>query len=56
MITDSNEYVVEQYIKNPLLVDKKKFDIRFYIVITSVEPLIAFLYEEGIVRFCTEEY
>ena len=55
-ISTSSEFVVEEYIHNPLLVDGKKFDLRLYFIVTSVDPLVAYLYDEGIARFCTEDY
>lgn len=48
--------LVSKYIENPLLINKKKFDLRLYIVITSFAPLKIYLYQEGLVRFCSEEY
>ncbi|XP_077987088.1 tubulin polyglutamylase TTLL11-like [Glandiceps talaboti] len=48
--------IVQEYITHPLLVEKKKFDLRIYVVITSLDPLKIYLYNEGMARFCTEDY
>jgi hypothetical protein len=47
------EYLVQRYIENPLLISGKKFDIRLYVVIKGVERIEAYVYEEGLARFCT---
>jgi hypothetical protein len=47
---------VQEYLDRPLLVDYKKFDLRIYVLVTSIDPLIAFIGEEAMVRFCTEDY
>ncbi|CAF0881042.1 unnamed protein product [Adineta steineri] len=41
--------VIQRYIMNPLLVHGKKFDIRCFMLISSVKPLIA-LYHKGYLR------
>ena len=33
-----------------------KFDIRIYVVVTGIDPLKIYIYNDGLVRFATEEY
>lgn len=42
--------------ENPLIIEKKKFDCRLYVLIRGVDPVEAFLYDEGLARFCTHNY
>ena len=39
--------IIQNYIPNPLMYLSRKFDLRFYLLVTSVEPLQAYLYKEG---------
>ena len=48
--------VVQRYVSRPLLVDGYKFDLRVYALVTCVEPLTVYVYEEGIARFATTRY
>lgn len=51
-----HEYLVQRYVDNPLVVANKKFDLRMYIVIKGVDPIEAYVYEEGLARFCTVSF
>ncbi|ETL79065.1 hypothetical protein L917_20239 [Phytophthora nicotianae] len=50
------QVVIQEYIAAPKLLDGYKFDLRLYVLVTSFNPLEAFLYEEGFVRLCTRPY
>ncbi|XP_045613657.1 tubulin polyglutamylase TTLL5 isoform X3 [Procambarus clarkii] len=45
-----------RYIESPLLVDGYKCDLRLYVGVTSLDPLVVYLYEEGLVRLATVKY
>ena len=55
-IPSSQEYVAQQYITNPLLVRGRKFHLRLYLAITSLQPLRAMLHKEGLVLFASSNY
>jgi hypothetical protein len=48
--------LVQRYIKNPLLVDNKKFDLRIYVLLKGFSPIEAHICDEGLARFCTQDY
>jgi len=49
-------YVICRYIDKPLLIGKKKFDLRIYVLVTSYRPLKVWLSTLGFARFCNEKY
>ncbi|KJH41154.1 Tubulin-tyrosine ligase family protein [Dictyocaulus viviparus] len=52
----TDKLLVSRYVKNPLLINGHKFDLRIYVAVTSFYPLIAYIYSEGITRVASEKY
>lgn len=50
------DYVIQKYLKNILLIEKKKSDIRVYWAIASLDPLIVLFYKEGVVHIASQPY
>ena len=48
--------IVSKYIQNPYLIHNKKFDLRCYVLLTSLMPLRIYRFNEGLVRFCVNDY
>lgn len=48
--------VIQEYITEPYLLEKFKFDLRIYVVLKCLDPLQVYICREGMARFCTEHY
>jgi tubulin monoglycylase TTLL3/8 len=51
-----NQYIIQKYIENPMIVLKRKFDIRQWVLVTDFNPLTIWLYETPYIRFSAEAY
>lgn len=40
----ASDFVVQEYIKAPYLLDNFKFDLRIYVLVASIDPLIIYLH------------
>ena len=50
-------FIVQKYIENPLLVSRRKFDIRCYGLVTAVNGVIqGYYYKEGYLRTSSKEF
>lgn len=55
-IPSDDQVIVSKYISDPLCIDEHKCDVRLYVLVTSFDPLVIYLYEEGLVRLATVKY
>ena len=55
-IQPSEHIVAQEYIMDPYLIDKLKFDLRIYVLLYGVNPLKIYVHEDGLARFATVPY
>jgi len=56
MIPKNKPLVVQRYVARPYLINGTKFDLRLYLLVTSINPLKMYLYDDGLVRFASNKY
>ena len=55
-IRPGNQTVIQKYIENPLIIKKRKFDIRQWVIMSDLNPLTIYMYDTPYIRFGAEDY
>jgi len=55
-IKNGDSRMAQPFLADPFLIGGRKFDLRTYVLITSISPLRAYFYDEGLVRFAAGKY
>ena len=53
---NSKGFLISEYIQNPHLIKGFKYDLRIYVLVTNFDPLTVYIYNDGLIRFCTVKY
>ena len=53
---EEHDYIIQRYVKDLLLLNKRKSEIRMYWLIASLNPLLVLMYPEGTVRLTTKKF
>lgn len=56
-LTGQHTYILQKYLETPYLLNKRKFDIRCYTLLTSINGIIqCYFYEEGYLRTSSKKF
>ena len=51
-----NKFMVQDYLDDPHLINDRKYVLRLYVLVSSVEPLRVYLYDEGFAKLASDPY
>jgi len=51
-----DRFMVQDYLDKPHLINERKYVLRLYVLISSVEPLRVYLYNEGFAKLASDPY
>ncbi len=51
-----DEWIIQRYLSNPHLCQGRKYVLRCYVLVTSVEPLRFYWYQDGFAKLASEPY
>jgi tubulin monoglycylase TTLL3/8 len=51
-----SQWVIQKYIENPMIIHRRKFDIRQWVLVTSFNPLRIYFFSKCYLRFCAVDY
>jgi hypothetical protein len=55
--TGLHTFIIQKYIENPFLIQKRKFDIRCFALVTSINGVLqCYFYEEGYIRTSSKKF
>jgi hypothetical protein len=52
----SHEHLVQEYLASPHLLDGHKYSLRCYLLVTSLEPLCAWLFDDGFCKLASRPF
>lgn len=55
-VPTDDRWMVQEYLSRPHLMNQRKYVLRLYVLITSVEPLRVYLYEQGFAKLASMPY
>lgn len=52
----SDKFLVQRYLDRPFLIDGYKFTLRFYVLLSNIDPLVVWLYPDGFTKLTNRRY
>ena len=51
-----NKFMVQDYLDDPHLINDRKYVLRLYVLVSSIEPFRVYLYDEGFAKLASDPY